>query len=110
MALVLRRSTSEHVPEWNRDKFWTVLYRGLSVGAITQKMGPSDAPPRWSWSLIIHAPGLRNTGGNETTREAAMDAFRKAFDRRINEIGEEGWADHVQHMRELEARSGPKRY
>lgn len=110
MTLVLRRSYPDHHDERERDKFWSVLQKGLYVGSIIEKRGPSEGPPHWFWTLIIHAPGMRATDGTEATREAAMTAFRKAFDRRMNEIGDEGWAEHVEHMRLINARNGEKRY
>jgi hypothetical protein len=110
MALVLRRSSPDHHDERERDKFWSVTHKDLYVGSINEKRGRSDEPPYWFWTLIIHAPGMRGTDGTEPTRDAAMLAFRKAFDRRMTEIGDEGWAHHVEHMRLLKARSGPNRY
>lgn len=110
MELILRRTYKDHPREEDNDKFWSVLHQGLLIGSINESMGPSDEPPRWSWSLIIHAPGMKNTSGHEASREDAMRSFRRAFEKEMHRIGVEGWQAHVQHMRWLEARSGPNRY
>lgn len=48
-----------------------------------------------------HSNGVRQatpTEGRAESRDACMPAFRKAFERYLNFIGEDGWASHVDHM------------
>ncbi|PZU83463.1 MAG: hypothetical protein DI527_23920 [Chelatococcus sp.] len=103
--LVLRRTTSEHVPEWDRHKFWDVYCDGLYLGSLAQQMGRSDEPPSWQWSIQLHAGsfgnGVKPRSGQAATRDEAMQAFRAAWDAIRPAIGDEGWALHVEHMRRL---------
>ncbi len=113
--LILRRSYSGHPRPEDDDKFWMVIHKGLYVGTIVQQMGRSDEPPHWSWVIQMHAGrhgnGARQvtpTDGRAETRDACLPAFRKAFERYLIFIGEEGWAAHVEHMRRIGARSETK--
>ncbi len=109
--LILRPQSSRFIPEWERDKFWSVICRGENVGAIVlQTLAGADTV--WSWSIQVHAGrhgnGLAGQSGQADTREAAMAEFREAFDRTMTQIGDDGWAHHVAHMAALAQRSGTK--
>lgn len=109
--LILRRQSSRFIPEWDRDKFWSVVFRGEVVGAIVQET-LSGAHFVWTWSIHLHAGwrgnGLYGLSGRADVLEPAMAEFREAFDRAMQHIGDEGWAHHVAHMAALAARSGTK--
>lgn len=109
--LILRRQSSRFIPEWERDKFWSVICRGETVGAIVLQT-LAGAKTVWSWSIHVHAGrhgnGLAGQSGQADTREAAMAAFREAFDRTMTHIGPDGWAQHVEHMARLAERAGTK--
>jgi hypothetical protein len=117
VTLVLRRNNPDHHDPAQRERMWNAYHQDLYVGSINETMGASDQPAYWRWNVIIHC-GAHDTGiraqmaidGRAETREVAMAAFRKSFDRYLIYIGDEGWAEHVEHMRLLKARSGPKRY
>lgn len=110
MNLVLRRTYNDHPRPEDDDKFWTVIHQGLPVGVINEERGRSDEPPFWSWIIHLHAGrygnGIRHEvaiEGEEATRDACLPRFRKAFERCLTYIGEEGWACHVEHRRWLDA-------
>ena len=104
----MRRTYNDHPRPEDNDKFWKVIHQGLSVGVIVQQMGRSDEPPHWLWVIHIHAGrhanGIRHqmaVQGEAATRDACLAPFRKAFERYLAFIGEEGWASHVEHMRRI---------
>ncbi|QEL26172.1 hypothetical protein FQV39_28845 [Bosea sp. F3-2] len=103
--LTLRRTYNDHPRPEDDDRFWSVIHKGLTVGCINQTHGASDQAPYWTWVIHVHAGqhanGVRQvtaTDGHAETRDAAMPAFRKAFERFLTYVGEEGWAAHVEHM------------
>lgn len=102
MTLILRRTDSEFVPDWDRDKFWVVYCEGVYSGTIVEHRGRSDEPPTWRWTMHLHAGGFQNgvkpTDGSALTRDEAMRAFRAAWDIVRPAIGDEGWALHVEHV------------
>nr|WP_066733835.1 hypothetical protein [Bradyrhizobium sp. CCH5-A9] len=110
--LILRRQNSRFVPEWDHDKFWTVLCQDEVVGAIV-RVTLAGADTAWTWSIHLHAGrhgnGLSGLSGRADLLPAAMAEFRDAFDRAITHIGPDGWAHHVAHMAVLAARNGTKR-
>lgn len=88
-----------------RDDLWTIRCEGVTVGSIAT---PGNAYPDevWSWSITVQYPSaLINKSGREDTREAAMAAFRRAWDTYRAEIGDEGWSRHVEHMAQVDARA-----
>lgn len=109
LDLILRRTTSEHVPEWDRDKFWVVYGEGHYLGTIVEHRGRSDESAVWRWAMQLHAGqfgnGLEPTDGQAPTREEAMQQFRAAWDIVRPRIGDEGWALHVQHCEWSKAQS-----
>lgn len=106
--LVLRRTESRFVPEWDRDKFWNVYCEGAYLGSIVEHRGRSDESAVWQWSIHLHAGGFGNglkpTGGQEPTRDEAMRAYRAAWDCIRPALTDAGWAAHVEHMARLAAR------
>jgi hypothetical protein len=116
-ALLLRRTYNDHPRPEDDDKFWTVIHEGLTVGAIVQQQGPGEQPPHWAWVIHVHAGRYGNGArqatpidGQAETRQACLPAFRKAFERYLTYVGEEGWSAHVEHMRMLAARRGKGKY
>jgi hypothetical protein len=72
-------SASRPSGEWNEDDF-DVLEDGAVVGRIFK----NDERPgaSWMWTLIFpHHQGRSPTHGYEATREAAMAAFAKSWQR-----------------------------
>jgi len=109
MTLVLRRTDSRFVPEWNRDKFWNVYCEGVYLGSIVEGMGRSDEPPHWDWVVQLHAGRYFNglahlSSGRAVTRQEAMAAYRRAWDIIRLAIGDEGWRLHLEHMEWLDRR------
>lgn len=109
--LILRRTYNDHPRPEDDDKFWSVLHKGVLVGGVNERQSRSDEPPYWIWVIHMHAGRYDNgvktatpCDGRAETRDACLPAFRKAFERYLNFIGEEGWAEHVEHMRQVEAR------
>jgi hypothetical protein len=109
MMLALRRQDSRYIPNWDRDKFWSVFHQDVHVGVIVAIAGPGGEPPRWNWQIHLHAGkfgnGMRTLNGSEPTREAAMIAFRQSYERCFQHIGDEGWRLHVEHMEWIEERA-----
>lgn len=113
--LTLRRTYSDHPHPEDNDKFWSVECEAISVGSIVLHQGRADSPPDWHWVVHIHAGrfgnGLPPQDGSEKTREAAMAAFRPAFERCREHIGAEGWQHHIEHMARVRARAeGGRKY
>lgn len=107
-ALSLRRTYNDHPRPEDDDKFWTVIHQGLYVGVVVEHQGPSDQPPHWRWVIHMHAGKYANgvrqvtaVDGRAETRDACLPAFRKAFERYLVFIGEEGWATHVERLRRV---------
>lgn len=103
MTLVLRRQPL-NFPHDDPDARWSVYRDDIGVGVIVESRGRSDEPNRWDWVIHLHAGRHQNgmnhtkaTSGSEETREAAMLAFRAAFDHCLIFIGTEGWARHLEH-------------
>ena len=107
MSLTLRRQP-QNFPHDDPDARWSVYRDGFSVGVIVEGQGRSDEPKRWDWTIHLNAGwrqnGLPTSSGQADTREAAMTAFRHAFDLCLAHIGAEGWAEHIEHLAQLAAR------
>ncbi|KRE04312.1 hypothetical protein ASE63_25695 [Bosea sp. Root381] len=105
-GLPLRRQPL-NFPHDDPDLRWSVYCEGYSVGVIVQHQGRSDEPRTWRWVMHIHADdrtnGLTGLSGEEAGREAAMAAFRAAWDRVRPAIGDQGWRLQIQHMEWLAA-------
>lgn len=102
MSLVLRRSTSEFVPEWERDQFWSILCDGVEIGSIVEQQGQGGFLPRWQWSFSLHAGRFGNglahlCSGRKNSRGEAMVACRRAWEQVRPAIGAEGWRRHIEH-------------
>jgi hypothetical protein len=80
--LILQPVTEERLPFYDLRDDYNVTFRGKRVGRITYDHKPyaNEAHMRWRWFLN---DTQRNRMANErcATREEAMAAFRKAFDR-----------------------------
>lgn len=102
-ALILSRQLPD------RDDLWRVTCCGVTVGSI---FTPGNAYPDivWAWSITVQDPSRQITkNGRETSREAAMAAFRRAWDIYRDEIGDTGWKRHVEHMAQVDARAEASR-
>jgi hypothetical protein len=109
--LTLRRQASPRIPEWDRDRFWSVFYDGVRVGVIVLQNGAGGDPARWHWHVNLHAGRYGNgmngafaISGQADILEEAMAAFRRSFDQCLPHIGEAGWTLHVDHTAEVDAR------
>jgi hypothetical protein len=84
------------------------------TGTIVEALGPGGEPSRWNWQIHLHAGrhgnGMRSLNGSEPTRDAAMIAFRQAYERCIEHIGEEGWRLHDDHMAPAASQGGTIRF
>jgi hypothetical protein len=80
-VLILKRaSASRPSGQWNDEDF-DVLAGGVVVGRIFQANAAPVGSP-WMWSFIIpHHEGRKPTHGYAATREAAMAAFAKCWQR-----------------------------
>lgn len=115
LSLILRRSYPDHHDEKEREKFWRVICEDAYVGSIVLHQGRSDSEPVWQWGIHVHAGhfgnGIPPLDGSEATREQAMKAFRRAFERCREHIGAEGWRHHIEHMAMVRARAeGGRKY
>jgi len=81
MALILKRtSVSRTSGEWREDDY-DVLADGIVVGRIMKAAAAPEGTP-WLWTLAYgHHEDPTPTHGYEATREAAMAAFRKSWQR-----------------------------
>lgn len=67
-----------------RDTRWCVLADGAVVGALRQiEGGPQDK--LWIWGITVREPARDWWSGVADTREAAMAAFKAAWERRLLE-------------------------
>ena len=79
--LILKRASASRTSgQWKEDDF-DVLADGVVVGRIIKAAAsPVDAP--WLWTLAFgHHEDRMPTHGYEPTREAAMAAFAKSWQR-----------------------------
>src|SRR5258708_6768073 len=79
MPLMLKRDPTDKTPN-----HFIVLCDGVQVGRIFDRVPGASAPRDATWCWTINgnyrrddAPGC---GGDSTTKEAAMTAFRQAWD------------------------------
>jgi len=81
MVLILKRaSASRPSGEWNEDDY-DVLADDVVVGRIMKGAAAPVGMP-WFWTLAFgHHEDRTPTHGYEATREAAMIAFRKSWQR-----------------------------
>ena len=80
--LILQPVTEERPPFWTTEGDYSVMWRGAKVGRISYDHKPyaGEEHARWRWFLNdTHRNRMAN--GRCATREEAMAAFRKAFDR-----------------------------
>ena len=80
--LVLQPVREAHPPCWTTEGDYSVMWRGTKVGRISFDHKPyaNEAHVRWRWFLKDHERN-RMANGRCATREEAMAAFGKAFDR-----------------------------
>ena len=85
MPLILKPDPTDKTP--NR---FIVLYDGVQVGRIFDRVPGASAPHHatWRWSIDskYRRDGEFGVGDNAATREAAMNAFRAAWDAHGNMI------------------------
>lgn len=112
-ALSLRHSSPRFIPEWERDKFWTVMCDGVGVGTIVEHQTAAGVLPPWHWTLHVHAGRFANGArevtvleGSGQTRDDCLIPFRQAFERYLEFIGPEGWQHHLEHMAFVKAPRG----
>lgn len=109
IELRLRRSCPGHHDAKERDRIWAVDCDGVYVGSIALHQGRSDSLPVWQWVVHLHdgrfGNGLPIQEGSAETRELAMAAFRKGFERCREYSGAEGWQHHCEHMAMVSARA-----
>jgi hypothetical protein len=78
--LLKRASASRPSGEWNDDDY-DVLAEGVVVGRIFKANAAPVGEP-WMWTLAFgHGEGRTPTHGYAATREAAMAAFAKIWQR-----------------------------
>jgi hypothetical protein len=80
-SLILKRaSASRPGGEWDDDDYdYDVVTDGVTVGRIMKAAAPPVGTP-WMWTLAFGQHEDRTpTHGYEPTREAAMAAFRKSW-------------------------------
>lgn len=111
--MTLRRTYTDHALQADNDRFWTVLYQGVSVGTIVQHQGTPGLPETWRWTVHLQAGRFGNgvrqataTEGSEPSRDATLAPVRAAFQRYLEHVGPDGWARHVEHMEWLSIRRG----
>ena len=103
--LSLRRQVSRFIPEWDRDKFWSVICEETTVGAIVMHSHFHGDETPWSWSITMSTPAsaLISRHGREASRDDAMAAFRRAWDIYRPEIGDGWWQRHLEHCARLDS-------
>lgn len=109
IELLLRVRRHPYDREGEEPSHFSVICEGLTVGTIYLRthLAGDDAP--WFWSvqpILAVSHKAVASSGREATREAAMLAFRRSFERIKIAIGEQTWADFREHMRRVNARSG----
>ncbi len=80
-------------------RLWTVLSGETPVGSIIQPVGQSF----WRWSITVQRPAGVKTGTCRT-REAATTAFCEAWARFRQEMGDDGWAQHIEQVNRVSPR------
>jgi hypothetical protein len=79
--LILKRAAASRPSgEWNDDDF-DVLADGIVVGRIMNAAAAPVGSP-WLWTYGFDPLERQPAHGYEQTREAAMAAFKKSWDRR----------------------------
>lgn len=103
-ALSLRHTSPQFIPEWERDRFWTVVCDGWPVGTIVEHPTAAGVLPAWQWTIHLHAGRFANgvrmvtsLEGDGVTRDACLTPFREAFERCLEYIGADGWEHHCAH-------------
>lgn len=104
-ALSLRHTSPQFIPEWERDRFWTVMCDGWPVGTIVEHPTAAGLLPAWQWTVHLHAGRFGNgiraftaIEGDGMTRDACLAPFRESFERCLEYVGLDGWAQHVSHL------------
>lgn len=109
MTLTLSRSDPDDHAEATREGFWSISCEGVYAGSIVYD--GTRPEPVWGWSITVQdpSPDIAKIGMAET-REAAMLEFRAAWDRYRDWLGDERWQDWVEHMAQVDVRTGLKGY
>jgi hypothetical protein len=80
MSLILKADPTDKTPN-----HFIVLYAGVQVGRIFDRVRGASAPHYATWCWTIEAKHCRDrmsAGGSSATSQDAMAAFRKAWDAR----------------------------
>ena len=85
MSLVLKPDPTDRTPN-----HFIVLCDGVEVGRIFDRVPGASAPHNATWCWTIsdkrRVPGEPGGGGDAATKEAAMAAFRQAWDALISTV------------------------
>ena len=96
--IFLRRRSLPNEPLHNDTMFSVVLADGVNVGAIN-KTTHAGLQIVWAWSITAYQTAVRPSNGIAQTQEAAMQAFREAWER-----AEVDLLRHRAHMAAMVAR------
>ena len=97
-TIFLRRRPLPHEPLHDGKMFSVVLADGVDVGEINETTH-AGLQIVWAWSITAYQTAVRPSNGIAQTQEAAMQAFREAWER-----AEVDLPRHRAHMAALDAR------
>ena len=98
-SIFLRRRSLPNEPLHDGKLFSVVLADGVNVGAISQETR-AGLQIAWAWSITAYQTAVRPSNCIAPTQEAAMQAFREAWERADVDLPR-----HRAHMAALEART-----
>lgn len=103
--LRLRRARPDGIQE-ERDLYWSVMIGEVRIGSIAyQDAMPGHRKDRWRWAVDCQpVMSLHPPHGTAESREAAMAAFRPAWEAYRERIGDEGWQRHLAKLAEAAER------
>jgi hypothetical protein len=105
LALRVRRHAYDR--EGAEPDHFSVICEETVVGTIYLRTNLAGDEVPWFWAINMDLTPSKITAmsGRSETRATAMRAFRRSFECYRNEIGEQGWQDHIDHVRVIAARS-----
>ncbi|PZU95554.1 MAG: hypothetical protein DI527_00670 [Chelatococcus sp.] len=108
IELLLRVRHHPYDREGEEPTHFSIICEETTVGTIYLRTNLAGDDVPWFWAINMNLTPSRIVpmSGREATREAAMRAFRRSFEVFRNEMGAEGWAQHIEHIRWLRARGG----
>lgn len=105
--LALRAKHHPYDREGEPVSHFSVIGDWEVVGTIHFRVHLARDEMPWAWSVTVPlssaAQRTMATSGREASREDAMRAFRRSYERVRIAIGEEGWSDFVERCRRLRA-------